>query len=134
LAPALQSSRQNLADALKDEGRGATASAGGKTRASLVIAEVALAVVLLVSATLTVRSFIALQKVELGFQPEHVMTVGLPLPPKRYATLEQRNRFAHDLLERVKTLPGIAAASIGNGGLPFGGPQSTYHIHHRGAR
>jgi predicted permease len=128
LAPALQSSRQNLVEALKDESRGATASAGGKTRAALVVAEVALAVVLLVSASLTIRSFIALQGVELGFQPEKVMTVGLPLPPKRYATLEQRNRFAHDLLERIRNLPGVAAATIGNGGMPFGGPQSVYSI------
>jgi putative ABC transport system permease protein len=128
LAPALQSSRQHLAEALKDEGRGATALAGGKTRAALVIVEVALAMVLLVSASLTIRSFIALQKVELGFQAEQVMTVGLPLPPKRYATLEQRNRFAADLLERVKNLPGVSYATIGNGGLPFGGMQSVYTI------
>jgi predicted permease len=128
LAPALQSSRQNLVEALKDEGRGATASGGGKMRASLVVVEVALAVVLLVSASLTIRSFIALQKVELGFQPEQVLSIGLPLPPKRYATLEQRNRFAGDLLERVKNLPGVSAATIGNGGLPFGGIPSLYSI------
>ena len=128
LAPALQSLRQNVVEALKDEGRGATKSAGAKTRASLVIVEVALAVALLVSANLTIRSFIALQRVELGFEPEHVLTVGLPLPPKRYATLEQRNRFAQDLLERVKNLPGVTAATIGNGGLPFGGLQSVYTI------
>jgi predicted permease len=128
LVPALQASRQNLVEALKDEGRGATASAGGKMRAALVIAEVALAMVLLVSASLTIRSFIALQNVELGFQPENVLSVGLPLPPKRYATLEQRNRFAQELLERVKNLPGITAATIGNGGLPFGALQSVYTI------
>ena len=128
LTPALQSSRQNLVEALKDEGRGATASAGGKMRASLVVVEVALAVVLLVSASLTIRSFMALQQVELGFQPEQVMAVGLPLPAKRYATLEQRNRFARDLLERVKNLPGVSAATIGNGGLPFGGLPSLYTI------
>ncbi len=126
LAPALQSSRQPLAEALKDEGRGATTAAGSKTRASLVVIEVALAVVLLVSASLTIRSFIRLQKVELGFQAEQVMAVGLPLPPKRYATLEQRNRFSRDLLERVKNLPGVTAATLGNGGLPFGGMQSAY--------
>jgi putative ABC transport system permease protein len=52
----------------------------------------------------------------------------LPLPPKRYATWEQRNRFARELLERVKNLPGVQAATIGNGGLPFGGPQSTFAL------
>jgi putative ABC transport system permease protein len=89
---------------------------------------VALAVVLLVSASLTIRSFMALQKIDMGFQPEGVMVAGLPLPPKRYVTFEQRNRFAHDLLERVKSMPGVTAATIGNGGLPFGGPSSAFTI------
>ncbi len=128
LAPALQSSRPNLVDALKDDSRGSGTLRGGKTRAVLVIAEVALAVVLLVSAGLTIRSFVALQQVELGFRPERVMVAGLPLPPKRYSSLEQRNRFAQELLERVQSLPGVAAAAIGNGGMPFGGLQSTYSI------
>jgi len=127
LMPALQSSRQNLVESLKDEARGSS-TAGGKTRAALVVVEVALAMVLLLSASLTIRSFIALQTVELGFQPERVMNIGLPLPPKRYATLEQRNRFAHDLLERVRNTPGVVAATIGNGGLPFGGFQSAFAI------
>jgi putative ABC transport system permease protein len=128
LVPALQSSRPDLVEALKEDGRGSGASAGGKTRALLVMAEVAMAVVLLVGAGLTIRSFIALQQINLGFRPEGVMTVGLPLPPKRYATWEQRNRFARELLERVRNLPGVLDATIGNGGLPFGGPQSTFTV------
>ena len=128
LAPALQVSRPDLVEALKDESRGSTASAGGRTRAFLVVAEVALSVVLLVSAGLTIRSFIAVQQVDPGFRPERVMTVGLPLPPKRYATSVQRNRFAQEVLERVENLPGVQAATIGNGGLPFGGPQSTFAV------
>ena len=128
LMPALQSSRQNLVESLKDEGRASTTAKGGKLRATLVIVEVALAVVLLVSASLTVRSFAALQKIELGFEPERLMRVSLLLPPKRYATLEQRNRFAQDLLERVRNLPGVEAATMGDGGLPFGGPESGYTI------
>ena len=125
LAPALQLSRPNLVEALKDETRGSGASAGARTRASLVVAEVALSLVLLVSAGLTVRSFIALQHVQLGFRPERVMTVNLPLPPKRYVTWDQRNRFAEELLQRVENLPGVQAAAIGNGGLPFGGPAAV---------
>jgi putative ABC transport system permease protein len=97
-------------------------------RALLVVTEVALSVVLLVSAGLTVRNFVALQQVNLGFRPERVMTVGLPLPPKRYTTWDERNRFARELLERVKTLPGVQAATIGNGGLPFDGPSSNFTI------
>src|SRR6266516_62090 len=92
-----------LTPALKDAGRGSGASAqGGRTRALLVVAEVVLSMVLLVSASLTIRSFIALQRVDLGFQTERVLMVGVPLAPKRYATLEQRNRFAQELVERVK--------------------------------
>jgi putative ABC transport system permease protein len=128
LAPALQSSRPNVVDALKDDSRGSSAFAGAKTRSTLVIAEVALSVVLLVSAGLTIRSFVALQRVELGFRPERVLVVGLPLLAQRYATLEQRNRFAQELLERVTHLPGVVAATIGRWGLPFGGAQSTFGI------
>jgi putative ABC transport system permease protein len=128
LAPALQSSRPDLVAALKDDARASGASAGGRTRALLVVVEVALSVVLLVGAGLTIRSFVTMQQVELGFRPERVMSVGLPLPPQRYATWEQRNRFARELLERVKNLPGVQAATIGNGGLPFGGPQSTFAL------
>ncbi|MBO0861917.1 MAG: ABC transporter permease, partial [Chloracidobacterium sp.] len=133
LAPALHSSRPDLVTALKDDARTSGASTGGRTRALLVVVEVALSVVLLVGASLTIRSFAMLQKVDLGFRPERVMSVGLPLPPKRYATWEQRNRFARELLERVKDLPGIQAVTIGNGGLPFGGPQSTFAIEGQGA-
>ncbi len=57
--------------------------------------------------------------------------VGLPLPPKRYATYEQRIAFSESVLERVKAIPGVQAAAIGNGGLPFGGPESD--IFDRGA-
>ena len=128
LMPALQASRQNLVESLKDEGRASTTAKGGKLRASLVVVEVALAVVLLLSASLTVRSFIALQKIELGFQPEQLMRVGLLLPPQRYATWEQRNRFSQDLLERVRNLPGVEAATMGSGGLPLAGPESGYTI------
>lgn len=128
LAPAFQFSRPDLTGALKDESRGSSAGTSGRTRELLVVAEVALSVVLLISAGLTIRSFIALTQVDLGFRPEHVLTVDLPLPPRRYATLEARNRFAQDLLERTRNLPAVASATIGNGGLPFGGPPSTYSI------
>lgn len=128
LAPALQSSRPSLVNSLKDQSSGSGASAGGQTRAALVIAEVALSMVLLVSAGLTVRSFIAMRQVELGFRPERVMVFDLPLPPNRYPGLEQRNQFARELLEHAQALPGVEAATAGNGGLPFGSDQLNYVI------
>src|SRR5205807_2650245 len=63
-----------------------------------------------------------------GFQADRVLMVGLPLPPKRYSTYEQRVAFSESVLERVKSIPGVQAAAIGNGGLPFGGPSSVYSI------
>ena len=128
LAPALHLSRPNVFETLKDEARGSSALVGGKTRALLVVGEVALSVVLLVSAGLTIRSFLALQDVRLGFRPEQVIRMDLPLSPKRYASLEQRNQFAQELVDRVRNLPGVQAVSIGNGGLPFGGGDSGYAI------
>jgi len=129
LAPALRSSRPDLVEALKDSSRGAgTSERSGRLRGTLVVAEVALSVILLVTAALTIRSFVALQQVDVGFQPEGTLLVGVPLPPQRYVTLEQRNLFGRELLERVQSLPGVRAAALGNGGLPFGGPQTPYAI------
>ena len=129
LAPALRCSRPDLVETLKDAGRSTAAgAAGGKTRNLLVIVEVALSVILLVGASLTIRGFANLQKVDLGFQADRVLMVGLPLPPNRYATYEKRIAFTQTVLERVQTIPGVASAAIGNGGLPFGGPQSPFSI------
>jgi putative ABC transport system permease protein len=128
LAPALQSSRQNLVDSLKDAGRSLASAAGGRTRAALVIAEIALSVVLLMGASLTVRGFVNLQHLDLGFQSDRVLMVSLQLPPKRYPTYDQRIAFAQHVLDSVVNLPGVRSAAIGNGGLPFGGPRSAYSI------
>ncbi len=125
LVPALQASKPDLTDALK-AGRSTGAGAhGGRTRSLLVVVEVALSVVLLVSAGLTVRTFFVLQNMDAGIKADHVLIVGVPLPQTKYTTLEQRNHFAEELLERVGALPGVEAATFG---LPFGGPQSPFTI------
>jgi predicted permease len=85
-------------------------------------------VILLHGAAVTLRSFAALQSVDVGFRSEGVMTMQVPLPPRAYATAEARNRFAQELVERVRQLPGVEAVAIGNGGLPWGGPQSAYAL------
>jgi putative ABC transport system permease protein len=85
-------------------------------------------VVLLVIAGLTVRGFVSLRQAELGFRPERVMALDLPLPPKRYTTWDQRNNFARELLERARSLPEVQAVTIGNGGLPFDAPDSNYTV------
>jgi putative ABC transport system permease protein len=129
LVPALECSRPNLVDSLKEGGRGAGASIRGqKTRRVLVVTEVALSVMLLAAATLTIRNFTGLLKTDPGFHPERTLMVNVQLSPKQYSTLEQRNIFAKTLMERVKNLPGVRAATIGNGGMPFGGPRSPFSI------
>jgi putative ABC transport system permease protein len=89
------------------------------------VIEVALSVVLLVSAGLTARTFFVLQHLDPGVKADRVLLIGVPLPPAKYATLEQRNRFAQELLERIGGLPGVETATFGH---PFGGPQSPYTI------
>jgi putative ABC transport system permease protein len=125
LVPALHTSKPDLTDALR-AGRSTGAGAhGSRTRNLLVVIEVALSVVLLVSAGLTVRTFFVLQTIDPGIRADRVLIVGVPLPPTKYATLEQRNRFAEELLERVSALPGVEAATFGP---PIGGPQSRFTI------
>jgi putative ABC transport system permease protein len=125
LVPALHMSKPDVTDALRASRSTAAASEGARSRNVLVVVEVALSVVLLVSAGLMMRTFYALQQVDSGIGADRVMLVGVPLPPAKYATLEARNRFAQDLLDRVASLPGVEAVSIGH---PFGGPQSPYTI------
>jgi predicted permease len=128
LAPALKCSRPGLVDALKDAGRAMSSAAGGRTRQALVIAEIALSVGLLMGASLTIRGFIQLQKLDLGFRAEKVLMVGLQLSPKRYAKYEQRITFSERVLAAMSDLPGVESVAIGNGGMPFGGPRSAYTI------
>jgi predicted permease len=129
LAPALECSRLNLVETLKEATKGSGPGAGGsRTRNLLVVTEVALSVVLLVGAGLSIRGFINLQRTELGFQPERLLMVGIQLPAKRYTTWEQRIAFTQNLLERAAAIPGAESAAIGNGGLPFGGPRSAFLI------
>jgi putative ABC transport system permease protein len=125
LVPALQTSKQDATEALKAGRSTGTGTHGSRTRNLLVVVEVALSVVLLVSAGLTVRTFFVLQNLDVGVNAERVLIVGVPLPPAKYTTLEQRNRFAQELLERVGALPGVEAVSFG---VPFGGPQSPFTI------
>ncbi|HJQ25168.1 MAG TPA: ABC transporter permease [Blastocatellia bacterium] len=107
LVPALQASRPNLNETLKDAGRGSTA--GGRRhliRSSLVVLEVATALVLLVGAGLLIKSFMRLQNVDPGFNPNNALMVKIGLPQKKY-TPEQGGAFYKQLIEKVAALPGV---------------------------
>src|SRR5690349_16525529 len=110
LVPALHLSKTDLTESLK-EGRGAGGAARkNRVRGVLVVAELALAVVLLVGAGLLIQSFWRLQHVNSGLQVENVLTFNVSLPEVRYSS-EKQARFYRDLTNRVRSLPGVQSAS-----------------------
>ncbi len=113
LLPALQASRLNLNNVLKEGGRDSAAGASSnRLRNIFTVAEVALALILLVCAGLMVRSFINLQKVDPGFDASRVLTMQVQLSSTKYKEDAQLANFSEQLLERVTTLPGIEAAGL----------------------
>jgi predicted permease len=139
LVPALQSSRTNLTDALKEGTKG---SSGGvvkqRLRSTLVIAEVAFALMLLVGAGLLLKSFSHLQGVGLGFNPKGLVTFDVQLPSEKYKNPDQRAAFFHQAINNLRAIPGVQNAATtlavplsGNGsfllfyaeGQPFRGPE-----------
>ncbi len=125
LAPAYQASRLNLNDTLKEGGRGALASARNRLRGGLVVAEVALALMLLVGAGLLLKSFLRLSNVSPGFNPQNALTMQISLSGKKYPDAARRNAFFEQILERIKALPGVEAAGLAAtlpvASGPFGG-------------
>ena len=120
LAPALEASRPNLNESLKEGGRGA--ATGGRShrwRSVFVVVEVALALVLLIGAGLMIRSFARLQSVDPGFDAKNLLTARLLLPSSKYGQNPQRIAFFKQLAERVKALPGVRSAGTISV-LPFG--------------
>jgi putative ABC transport system permease protein len=129
--PALRvSNTASMAAELHEEGtRGSSGAQRQRARAILVIAQVALAVLLLAAAGLTLKSFWRSQQVPLGFNPRGVLTMSIALPPSRYDSPEKIVRFYDQLLEKVRRLPGVSAAAICNN-EPFDHHQwdSSFHI------
>ncbi len=108
LMPALQASRPDLNETLKEGGRGSTE--GGRRqriRNTLVVVEIALALILLVGAGLLIRSFITLQHVDPGYNAKNATAVFLALPQKKYAEDDQEVAFFRQLIQNVSTLPGV---------------------------
>jgi putative ABC transport system permease protein len=111
LLPALQSSSPQLVDALKEGGRtGAGGVRGQRIRNSLVIAEVALALVLLVGAGLMMRSFMFLQKTDIGMDPSRTLTFRVGLPEAQFPDNDAAPRFFTELIPKLTTLPGVENA------------------------
>jgi len=120
LAPAWQTTKTDLAVALKEGGRGSAGGASQRLRGALVAAEIALALTLLVGAGLLVKSFTRLQQVNPGFEANHLLAARLSLPTARYSTPEALKVFYDKLAARLSEVPGVAAVGAINV-LPLSG-------------
>ena len=126
LAPALQASSNQTINALKEEGRsGSGGRTTGRLRNALVVAQVAVCLVLLVGATLFLRSFIAAQSLSPGFDASHVVTASMDMFPSGY-TGDRHREFQRRAIEAVQAVPGVQSAAFGSRlPLGFGGNNST---------
>jgi putative ABC transport system permease protein len=110
LTPAIRASKTNLSEALKSRGTRGGISDGKKFRSAMVIAETALAVVLLVAASLLIQTIYRLQTMDLGFNAKNVIRVETSLPQSKYDSVEKRAQFYDELLQRVEGLPDVVSA------------------------
>ena len=127
LAPALHISRLNLNDSLKEGGKAESGQASGsrRLRSVLVVSEIALAVVLLASAGLLIKSFIRLQQVDRGFDTQNVISMVVRLPFARYREDAQLVAFFNQAMERLQRLPGVRSAGMVNFLPLYGGLGSS---------
>jgi putative ABC transport system permease protein len=123
LTPALSAARPNLNSALK-EGSANTTAGRNRLRQTLVIAEVALASVVLIGAGLLVSSFAHLLAVKPGFNPQHLLTMRIGLNSHQYSKSVERKRFVTELNERLEAEPGVESVGIGDD-LPIAGTDSS---------
>jgi len=112
LAPALLNTRINFADTLKEGGRSSNAPARQAFRKSLVVAQLALSLMLMVGAGLLVQSIVRLEEQDLGFRADHLVKAHFYLPPVEYGSPEAITRFCDSYTERVRALPGVKDVSI----------------------
>jgi len=120
MAPALSSAGARLTEALKDGGRAGSAARGARIRSVFVVVETALALILLVGSGLLLRSFVALMRVDPGFDPAHTMTVKVSIPTAKYGDAARQQSFFNQLFEKIGALPGVTAAG-GTSFLPIAG-------------
>ena len=125
LAPAFAAIRTSVNDTLKEGGR--TGSSGGghaRLRSALVIAEIAIAMVLLTASGLLLRSFEKMRQVDLGYRPDHTLVAAYGMPQKRYATQAQVDGFNRELVRRLQALPGVTYVGL-TSFLPASGNNSN---------
>jgi predicted permease len=120
VTPAIHAARRDLRIGLAGAGEGTTeAVRHGKLRSGLVIAEVAVSIVLLIGSGLMVRSLLALERINLGFDPGNVLYVNLALPEGRYDTAGQIETIFRKIVDRINAIPGVTAAAVASSLPPY---------------
>ena len=128
LVPALQASKARLVDVLKDSARGSSSERGGRFRATLIVSEVALSVVLLVGSSLLLLSFIKLQRTPPGFEPAGAASAFVGVPLTRYKTTNQQAEFFTQVIERLRATPGVTEAATAIGQPLAGNARAPYSV------
>ncbi|MGH9780897.1 MAG: ABC transporter permease, partial [Candidatus Acidiferrales bacterium] len=128
LVPAFESSGTDLNRALKEaSGQASRSGRGARMRRIFVAGEIALAVVVLISTTLLVKSFVISALSSPGFNPSNVMMAQVSLPKAKYAEDSRKRNFSEDVLARIRALPGVISAGMASG-VPFGGFGRTVEV------
>ncbi|HEU5078738.1 MAG TPA: ABC transporter permease [Opitutaceae bacterium] len=128
LVPALQATSGSQAEGLKEVGRVGRGGRGAGMRRVLIVAEVAMAMLLLAAAGLLLRSFYNLARISPGFDGERVLTMAVSLPGSRYASAESRARFYRQVVESIESIPGVDRAAV-SAMLPMSGGVSNWYCH-----
>jgi predicted permease len=128
LFPALQTSRTDVIEHLKDSARGSSGGSGGRSRQALIVAEVMLSVVLLVGAGLLLVSFIKLQVTALGFNPRGAAAAFVQLPAGRYSTPARQAEFFEQVIASVRAQPGVTDAAVAFSTPLTGGARTPYGV------
>ncbi len=128
LAPAIQSSKADLTEALKEGGRASSSSSRNRLRSLLVITEIALALVLLVGAGLMMRSLNKLLEVDPGFKTENLLTMTVSLPSGKFTEASQVIDFHKQLAQRIESLPGVTGAGTVNILPLIGGNTTRFYV------
>jgi putative ABC transport system permease protein len=132
LAPALQVSRTNVNDVLKDGGRGSVGSRRARWfTGSMVVVELALTIVLLAGAGLMLRSFTKLYTLDVGFPTEHLMSMQLQLPDSKYVTPDARRIFYGEVEPQIAAIAGVESIAVTTAVPPFGSGQRLLEIEGR---
>jgi len=114
LVPALRATDVSLHDSLKEGARSGESRGGLRLRDALVVGQFAMAFALLVGASLMIKTLWNLRNVDLGFRPDHLLTMIIPLPGKKYNSDEKLRGFYRDVLDRTRTLPGVKSVAFGS--------------------